>query len=884
MGSNGPNIPRLSVVLPVYNAGRYLAEAVESILQQSFQDFELIAVNDGSTDGSPRILEALASRDPRIRILNQENRGQVASMNRAVGEARADLVARMDADDIALSHRFEDQVGHLDAHPEVVLVGGRTIVIDERGVPLDVWEPPVSASALRATLPRQNCFCHPSVIFRKSAFEECGGYREAYAPSEDYDLWLRLLEIGEVANVPRVVLAYRFHRENLSATRTRKQALASLAANLSFRRRAEGKPDISIHERLTVGEIEDSMGETRGEVRAYLARTFDWNVRQAFRFLTPADALRTFGEYVGVMGDRKSDEQIVEVLRDWPTRHSPLPQRLSFYSALAAYLRRSDAPLDQKASNLRQLLRPERQTERSLDVDFTETKGPDEAKREGFIERLGIWTHGEYSVIKVCGWAPWKFRRGRTQLRVHGLSEARLLSSSILARPDVVKAHGKKKMLWSGFEIVLIARTESRLQVAQIEISTRSRKGKQKFLNRYAGTVFLNEPETYRPVVPLKPVIIEPDFIPAVGEDEILCFMYVRNEALRLPAVLNYHRDLGVDRFFILDNESDDGTGEYLAQQQDVVLFRSPDEFGATRCGNTWMHELLDRFGRNHWCLLVDADEYFVYPQSEKVNLRGYTRYLDKHGYGVVSGLCVDMYGNESCDNVEYLAGSDLLEACPYFDAGDNYEFEACTGELPSWSAYGGCRKRVFWSTEQLHAFSDATFDERFYLANNPDVAEAVAAGGFKSGWDHYQLHGKMEGRAIKGLRPPLLTIIPLVKWHAGLRFETARHKLRGPRLPREAPERAAVLHFKFISAFRKQVDLEVERGEHWQNAIEYRIYQNAFQSSKTINFFFPGSIRYGSSRTLLDEGLIRTSRTFEDFASGTASTGAETSAAVPTR
>ena len=127
------NHPRVSVALPVHNCERYVAEAIESILAQTFTDFEFLIVDDGSTDGTLPILNRFAARDSRIRVISRPNTGIVGALNEILGLARADLVARMDADDVALPVRFERQVRYLDEHPECVMVGSRVTIIDPDG-------------------------------------------------------------------------------------------------------------------------------------------------------------------------------------------------------------------------------------------------------------------------------------------------------------------------------------------------------------------------------------------------------------------------------------------------------------------------------------------------------------------------------------------------------------------------------------------------------------------------------------------------------------------------------------------------------------------------------------------------------------------------------
>src|SRR5947209_7771425 len=156
--------PRLSVVMPVYNAASVVREAIESILNQTFSDFEFIIVDDGSTDDSGKILREYAGRDDRIRLYTQENHGLVASLNRYCRLANGRYIARMDADDISLPRRFEKQFHFLEAHPEVGILGTWIQDIDENGAPRTAWPVPTDPAVIQWFLMFGNCIAHPSVM------------------------------------------------------------------------------------------------------------------------------------------------------------------------------------------------------------------------------------------------------------------------------------------------------------------------------------------------------------------------------------------------------------------------------------------------------------------------------------------------------------------------------------------------------------------------------------------------------------------------------------------------------------------------------------------------------------------------------------------------
>jgi glycosyltransferase involved in cell wall biosynthesis len=201
--------PQVSVVLPVYNGAADLAPAIDSILQQSFVDFELIAIDDGSTDGSAAILDGL--RDPRVRIVHQENRGLAAALNRGIALARGEYIARQDQDDLALPPRLARQVAFLKADPACALVGTRAEIRVGDREPERFHDHPADDAALRFELLFDSPFVHSSVMMRKSAVQAVGGYSTdpARQPPEDYELWSRLARGHRLANLRERLTIYR---------------------------------------------------------------------------------------------------------------------------------------------------------------------------------------------------------------------------------------------------------------------------------------------------------------------------------------------------------------------------------------------------------------------------------------------------------------------------------------------------------------------------------------------------------------------------------------------------------------------------------------------------------------------------------------------------
>ena len=219
------HVPAVSVVLGAYNAEQYLAEAVESILSQTFGDFEFIAVDDGSTDQTLDILRRYAARDSRLKPVHIAHSGIVDAANAGLRVARAELIARFDADDVSLPHRFEKQVQFLAEHPEVVAVGSRMLLIEPYGSSLGETAHRLTHEEIEAELFQGSGWSlpPPAAMIRHSAIRKIGGYRSEYLWSEDLDLFLRLAEVGRLANLPDVLVKYRNHAGSTNYTRVQLQ-------------------------------------------------------------------------------------------------------------------------------------------------------------------------------------------------------------------------------------------------------------------------------------------------------------------------------------------------------------------------------------------------------------------------------------------------------------------------------------------------------------------------------------------------------------------------------------------------------------------------------------------------------------------------------------
>jgi glycosyltransferase involved in cell wall biosynthesis len=193
-------ISKVSVIMSVYNDEEYVQEAVDSILNQTFKDFEFIIINDGSTDRTLDILQSY--NDDRVILLNNEkNIGLVKSLNRGLENAKGQYIARADGDDISFPNRFEKQIRFLDEHPNVGLISSSAIIIDATGNEIEMSELATENEEIRTIFLKGNCIWHTSSIFKSDCVKKVGKYREWFRNAEDYDLWLRLIKYYDVANI-----------------------------------------------------------------------------------------------------------------------------------------------------------------------------------------------------------------------------------------------------------------------------------------------------------------------------------------------------------------------------------------------------------------------------------------------------------------------------------------------------------------------------------------------------------------------------------------------------------------------------------------------------------------------------------------------------------
>ena len=275
------NPPLVSVCLVVCDVERFLAESIQSILDQTFKDFELVIVDFGSTDQTIPIVNSFRALDSRVRFYQIPSCGLAEARNAACEFAAGRYVAIMDADDVAMPNRLELQVRYLEAHPEVGALGGATQWIDRNGRVLLVHPHSVEdPRAMKARYLPHSPFCQPTVLLRREIFFKAGAYRAAFAPAEDIDLWMRMAELSALANLSDVILKYRIHPYQVSQRKLRRQTLCALGAQAAAKYRRSGRPDPldaveeitpEVLSRLGVGPVEQQTalaGQYLGWIRA----------------------------------------------------------------------------------------------------------------------------------------------------------------------------------------------------------------------------------------------------------------------------------------------------------------------------------------------------------------------------------------------------------------------------------------------------------------------------------------------------------------------------------------------------------------------------------------------------------------------------------------
>jgi glycosyltransferase involved in cell wall biosynthesis len=289
---------------------------------------------------------------------------------------------------------------------------------------------------------------------------------------------------------------------------------------------------------------------------------------------------------------------------------------------------------------------------------------------------------------------------------------------------------------------------------------------------------------------------------------EIRLFMTVRNEVRRLLFAFDYYCQKGVDRFFIVDDGSTDGTREFLLARRTVHVFVSDCSYSSANYGVSWLTSLLEEFGSQQWCVIVDADEMFTYPHCEDLTMRDLCSYMESENASALYSVLLDMYSESAFGDCRYVSGANPLSVCPWFET----ETIRCVGRRPAefggaLSHFGGMRKRMFDVDACLDKISFMKFDPRF-------------------------------------------------------RIGPGMHRVAWVRLSKI---QGAVLHFKFLEDFEGRATLEAKREEHWNNAVEYKLYSAAIRDGRKLRAHSSVSRFYHNSGDLLRYGIMRSTVEFDN-------------------
>ena len=250
--------PRVSFLMAVYDGETYLDEAIQSVLNQTFPDFEFIVINDGSTDGTAKIIERYRREDGRIRAYEQPNCGLVVALNRGLELARGEYVARMDADDISVPERVATQVAFMDAHQEVGICG---TWIETIGTPHgDVRRYPTDDATIRSWLLFESVLAHPSIMMRRELLVKTSlSYDAGYVHAEDYDLWVRAARHTGLANIPEVLLRYRLHPQQVVQRHEAKKLASARLVRLAQLEHLGIRPteeELALHQSLSTWQFQ----------------------------------------------------------------------------------------------------------------------------------------------------------------------------------------------------------------------------------------------------------------------------------------------------------------------------------------------------------------------------------------------------------------------------------------------------------------------------------------------------------------------------------------------------------------------------------------------------------------------------------------------------
>lgn len=298
-----------------------------------------------------------------------------------------------------------------------------------------------------------------------------------------------------------------------------------------------------------------------------------------------------------------------------------------------------------------------------------------------------------------------------------------------------------------------------------------------------------------------------------VNKKEVLLFSIMRNESDRLPYFIEYYQKMGIDHFYLLDNNSTDNTFQFISGNPRISAFKTKDNY---RNHWYWMENMLETYGKNHWCIVVDIDELLSYPNADRLSIHGMCQFLEKSNKNALRALLLDMYSDRCVKDISYVPGQDPLRSIPFFDI-DHYEV--------SFPYFDRCR----WET----------FDSNHYT-------------------------GGMRERVF-GKSTPITSLnkFPLFKFTKDIYLGQGMHAINGALV---SDLQGVIFHTKFLGDAISEAEEESIRGEHFNNAAYYKDFKREFDKDPDLCLANEQSIRYENLDQLVELGLMKTSHSFENF------------------
>jgi GT2 family glycosyltransferase len=431
---------RVSVVLPFRNAERYLDEAIRSILGQTFHDFELIAVDDGSNDRSCTIVEQAANDDSRIRLLRTEGSGLPAALNAGIAAAEAPYIARMDGDDVALPERFALQVAALDREPGLVVIGSAVDEIDSANRLLHTAWYPTDPTIVAALLSRGGCcLCHPATMIRRDALMVAGGYRTSVPLTEDFDLWLRMMRLGAIRNLDRPLLRYRLHGHSVAFRRTHEQITSYLRSASLNQAGMSDSERTRVETSTELGDLIRRVDPDRDPSEVFLDYV-EWYVERAV-LVSTVRTVNSLASQLAALAPGRRSAWVEQCLRETATLTAASLGR----SVMAARLWVGCGGVATRRSIWRAIRRPP-----MVCLSLSSPQTTEDAA--GYLDRLSILDGGTQLMLE--GWLPLRDGWLPVEIRVVVPGGGRVQLIRIRRRADVAHAIGVDH-LHSGFRVLV---------------------------------------------------------------------------------------------------------------------------------------------------------------------------------------------------------------------------------------------------------------------------------------------------------------------------------------------------------------------------------------------------------------------------------------------